>query len=120
MANSLHPCKTMFINSWKTAGALLNPKGITLNWKSPRWQAKAVFSLLSSSSCTCKYPDFKSKAVKYLASPRSDKMSSFKESGKETGLTILMSVLKSKHIISLPSFFLPLPKERTMVIVIFR
>ena len=79
------PCKTMFINSWKTTDALTK-KASRWNWKSNRWQLEAVFSLLSSSSFTCQYPNFKSKAVKYLTSPRSHKMSSIKGRGNKSAL----------------------------------
>ena len=102
---SSYPCTTIFISSWNTAGALLKPKGMTLNWNNPLWHVKAVFSLLSSSSFTCQYPLLRSSVVKYFAFPSILKVSSISGRGCETGRTILFKDRKSTHIRSDPSFF---------------
>ena len=52
---------THSISLWKVAGAFVKPNGITLN---PLGVENAVFSLESSSSSTCQYPEAKSNVVK--------------------------------------------------------
>ena len=47
------PARTKSIKRWKVAGALHNPKGITLNSKSPSVVQKAVFARSSSATSTC-------------------------------------------------------------------
>ena len=51
-----NPCNTRSINLSKVAGALQNPNGMTLNWKSPECVAKAVLHQASGDRDTCQYP----------------------------------------------------------------
>jgi hypothetical protein len=36
--------KIAFMRHWNVAGALVSPKGITLNWKWPWWVLKAILA----------------------------------------------------------------------------
>ena len=65
--NCSNPPSHMDIRCWKIPGALVNPKGITRNWKSPEWHANAAFSWSTCSSATCQYPDLKSRVKKQVA-----------------------------------------------------
>ena len=51
------PRSTASISLWNVAGALHNPKGNTLNSKSPSRVQNAVFCLSSGCISTCQYPD---------------------------------------------------------------
>ena len=70
------PASTESISLWKVAGALHNPKGITLNSKRPSDVQKAVFSRCSGLTCTCQYPLLKSSVENSLAPARVSRVSS--------------------------------------------
>src|SRR6266511_6028222 len=59
---------TSFMSLWKVAGALLSPKGMTINWYSPYAIIKAVFSRSRLLSLICQYALARSMMVKYFAS----------------------------------------------------
>ena len=65
-----------FINLVKRAGPLVSPKGITLHWNCPRWVENAVLSLSSVFTCTCRYPDARSRQENHWPPPSASKTSS--------------------------------------------
>src|SRR5436189_4044431 len=56
-----NPFNTLSMSLSKVAGALHNPKGITLNCHRPDPIVKAVFSRSSGARPTCQYPLFRSR-----------------------------------------------------------
>ena len=50
------PARTRSIRSWKVAGALVSPKGMTLNSNRLSDVQKAVLGQSSSATSTCQYP----------------------------------------------------------------
>ena len=104
-AKSSWPHNTIDISSWKTPGAFVRPNGITLKWNKPRWQVNALFSLSSSWSSTCQYPDFRSSFEKYFADPSEASISSITGSARAYFFVTLLSALKSTQNLLVPSFF---------------
>src|SRR6266545_5281078 len=58
----------LFISLWKVAGALHNPKGITLNWYCPFRVLNAIFFRSLFLTKTCQYAKAKSRLVNHLLS----------------------------------------------------
>ena len=104
-AKSSYPRKTIDINSWKMPGAFVGLNDITLKWNKPLRQVNALFSLSSSWSLTCLFPDFKSSFEKYLADPSDASISSMPGSGRAYFFVILLSTLKSTQNLLVPFFF---------------
>jgi len=69
------------MSRWKVAGALVSPKGITLNSYKPSFVINAVFFLSFGFTSTCQYPQVKSSVEKYLAFPKVSSKSSILGNG---------------------------------------
>ena len=52
----ISPIRTLFMALWKSAGALVNPKGRWTNSYQPRWQVNAVLGIDDGAMGTCQHP----------------------------------------------------------------
>ena len=92
--SQVSPSRVASINLAKVAGALQRPKGRTLNWYNcPPLVEKAVFSLSSSATGTCQYPDCKSSVEKNLLPSRASRESSILGKGVASFLVTSFSFL---------------------------
>src|SRR6266545_7255862 len=88
---STYGLKILFINLWKVAGALHNPKGITRNWYYPLLVLNAVFSQSLFLTMTCQYAEAKSKLVIHLLSQNLLHVSLMLGNGYQSGIVTLFN-----------------------------
>ena len=66
----LRPDISMSVSHWKVAGVLHSPNGMTWNLNVPSFVLEVVFSSLSGSSRTWRYPALKSKVENHCTGHR--------------------------------------------------
>jgi hypothetical protein len=82
-----------FIKYWKVDGALVSPKGITLNWKYAWWVLKASLGSSPGTNLIWWNLEARSMVEKYYAPAISSRNSSMMGKGNLFFIVILLSLL---------------------------